>query len=88
MLLKLLFFSKNEELQINRNIVLNYLSNKFIIENDKLFLNNISFDYKLVERENSVSFFLTSNNRGTIKESKIFDSIRNTIITGKENILV
>lgn len=84
MLLKLLFFSKNEELQINRNIVLNYLSNKFIIENDKLFLNNISFDYKLVERENSVSFFLTSNNRGTIKESKIFDSIRNTIITGKE----
>lgn len=67
MLLKLLFFSKNEELQINRNIVLNYLSNKFIIENDKLFLNNISFDYKLLESGNSVSLFLSSNNRGTIK---------------------
>ena len=84
MLLKLLFFSKNEELQINRNIVLNYLSNKFIIENDKLFLNNISFDYKLVERENSVSLFLSSNNRDTFKEAKVFDSVRNTIISGKE----
>ena len=60
MLLKLLFFSKNEELQINRNIVLNYLSNKFIIENDKLFLNNISFDYKLVESANSVSLFFVT----------------------------
>lgn len=84
MLLKLLFFSKNEELQINRNIVLNYLSNKFIIENDKLFLNNISFDYKLFERENSVSLFLSSNNRDTFKEAKVFDSVRNRIISGKE----
>ena len=84
MLLKLLFFSKNEELQINRNIVLNYLSNKFIIENDKLFLNNISFDYKLVERANSVSLFLSSNNRDTFKEAKVFDSVRNIIISGKE----
>lgn len=84
MLLKLLFFSKNEELQINRNIVLNYLSNEFIIENDKLFLNNISFDYKLVERENSVSLFLSSNNRDTFKEAKVFDSVRNTIISSKE----
>lgn len=84
MLLKLLFFSKNEELQINRNIVLNYLSNKFIIENDKLFLNNISFDYKLLESGNSVSLFLSSNNRGTIKEGKVFDSLRNTILSGEE----
>ena len=84
MLLKLLFFSKNEELHINRNIVLSYLSNKFIIENDKLFLNNISFDYKLVERENSVSLFLSSNNRDTFKEAKVFDSVRNRIISGKE----
>ena len=84
MLLKLLLFSINEELEINRNIVLNYLSKKFIIENDKLFLNNISFDYKLFERENSVSLFLSSNNRGTIKEAQVFDSVRNTIISGKE----
>ena len=84
MLLKLLFFSKNEELQINRNIVLNYLLNKFIIENDKLFLNNISFDYKLLESGNSVSLFLSSNNRGTIKEGKVFDSLRNTILSGEE----
>ena len=84
MLLKLLFFSKNEELQINRNIVLNYLSNKFIIENDKLFLNNISFDYKLLESGNSVSLFLSSNNRGTIKEGKVFDILRNTILSGEE----
>lgn len=84
MLLKLLFFSKNEELHINRNIVLSYLSNKFIIENDKLFLNNISFDYKLVERENSVSLFLSTNNRDTFKEAKVFDSVRNRIISGKE----
>ena len=84
MLLKLLFFSKNEELQINRNIVLNYLLNKFIIENDKLFLNNISFDYKLLESRNSVSLFLSSNNRGTIKEGKVFDSLRNTILSGEE----
>ncbi len=67
---KIIIFFKNEELQINRNIVLNYLSNKFIIENDKLFLNNISFDYKLLESGNSVSLFLSSNNRGTIKEGK------------------
>ena len=81
---KIIIFFKNEELQINRNIVLNYLSNKFIIENDKLFLNNISFDYKLVERENSVSLFLSTNNRDTFKEAKVFDSVRNRIISGKE----
>ena len=84
MLLKLLFFSTNEELGINRNIVLNYLSKQFIIENDKLFLNNISFNFKLFERENSVSLFLSSNNRDTFKEAKVFDSVRNTIISGKE----
>ena len=84
MILKLLLFSIHEELEINRNIVLDYLSKKFIIENDKLFLNNISFDYKLFERENSVSLFLSSNNRGTIKEAQVFDSVRNTIISGKE----
>ena len=81
---KIIIFSKNEELQINKNIVLNYLSNKFIIENDKLFLNNISFDYKLLESGNSVSLFLSSNNRGTIKEGKVFDSLRNTILSGEE----
>ena len=84
MLLKLLFFSKNEELKINRTVVKEYLSKKLKLENNKLLLNNILFDYKLFERGNSVSLFLSSNNRSTIKEAKIFDSIRNAIITGKE----
>ncbi len=84
MLLKLLFFSKNEKLKINRTIVEKYLSEKFNLENNKLLLNNVIFEYKLFERGNSVSLFLSSNNRVTIKEAKIFDRIRNTIITGKE----
>lgn len=84
MLLKLLFFSKNEKLKINRTIVEKYLSEKFNLENNKLLLNNVIFEYKLFERGNSVSLFLSSNNRVSIKEAKIFDRIRNTIITGKE----
>lgn len=84
MLLKLLFFSKNEKLKINRTIVENYLSEKFNLENNKLLLNKVILEYKLFERGNSVSLFLSSNNRSTIKEAKIFDSIRNTIITGEE----
>ena len=84
MLLKLLFFSKNEKLKINRTIVEKYLSEKFNLENNKLLLNNVIFEYKLFERGNSVSLFLSSNNRLSIKEAKIFDRIRNNIITGKE----
>ena len=80
MLLKLLFFSKNEELHINRNIVLSYLSNKFIIENDKLFLNNISFDYKLVERENSVSLFLRKQKYLIVLEIELFQVKKEKIL--------